>query len=252
MATFLLKLVNDYGTFNLHTANGIIIQSFEETHTARNNLIVIPRRDGGFLDTPLLREPKIITMNGIIKGTTQETYRTYKDAFIKNIEDEDQYLYKFDDRFLTVNKIDMNIRDNITDLMGFFDLMWLAKTPYWISDVMSTNTFTTSALSYDMVVTTVGTAPSPPVITITAASNFTNATMRITIGGVYYTASHTGAGKAWIIDCEDMTATMDAANSLSLFSGDFWYLQPGSNTIRFTQSGAVAVTIKIEWYDRWF
>lgn len=391
MATFGLKL----GTFTLNATNGITIQSFSEPLTSRVNPVNIPRMHGGNLDSSLFIEPKIITMNGIIKGTTKEGYRTSKDAFKTQIETGRQKLYYFDDRYIWIQKVDFPIDDHITGLHGNFSLALIAVDPFWYATAASESIFSTAATSYDFSlgvntgtdlitngvftantngwtevdsvlssvaggqsgnclqiassgdalgqayqdITTIigitykltlyfkkgtsatgkyyvgttadfdaiysspelsnatwaiyycnfvatetttrisfqtddpttgetalfdtvtcykqtigvlGNAPTPPLITLTAGSNFTNPSFQNRSVTNMPSLTHTGVGQAWIVNCSLFTATMGGSNSLSLLSGEFWNLLGGANTIRFTQSAGISVTIRVDWTDRWW
>jgi len=247
-ATFGLKL----GTFTLNATNGITIQSFSEPLTSRVNPINIPRMHGGNLDSSLFIEPKIITMNGIIMGTNKEGYRTSKDAFKAQIETGKQKLYYFDDRYIWIQKVDFPIDDHITGLYGNFSLTLIAVDPFWYATAADYEVYNTDLTSYDFTVTPIGNAPTPPLITLTAGSNFTNPSFQNRSVTNMPSFTHTGAGQAWIVNCPLFTATMGGSNSLSLLSGEFWNLLGSANTIRFTQSAGIAVTIRVDWTDRWW
>jgi hypothetical protein len=253
MATFGLKLVNSLGTFLLNSTNGITIQTPDESFISRINPIIVPRKDGALLDSSLYLEPKIITLNGIIRGTTKEAYRTYKDTFKKNLETSSLKFYIFDDRYINVQKSSCPIRDYITGLLGEFSLDFIAADPFWYATSASYTEKTTSATSYDFTTAApAGNAPSLPTITVTADSDFTNPSVQNRSLTNLPLFSHMGSGQIWVVDYALFTATMGGSNSLSLLSGDFWDLLPGANTIRFTQDAAIEVTIRVDWTDRWY
>lgn len=92
----------------------------------------------------------------------------------------------------------------------------------------------------------------PVVITITGP--VTSPTLRNNTSGLSFTIDYAlGASDSVVIDCEDETVVLNGStNLLSSFDGDFWQLEPGSNTILFSASTYDAAALAtIRWRNSW-
>lgn len=90
-------------------------------------------------------------------------------------------------------------------------------------------------------ITNPGDVASLPVVSITGSGNNT-----VTIAGNAMT--FTGISGTIIVDCDAQIITKDNAIWTGSFTGDFWKLAKGKNTI--TQTGEMEISIAPHW--RWF
>jgi phage-related protein len=77
-----------------------------------------------------------------------------------------------------------------------------------------------------------------------------NTTLTDSYDDLGFTAAVTG-GDVIVIDCAEETVTLNGANKMSGFSGDFFRLEPGNNTIQLTVSGGVIGSVVTTWRERW-
>lgn len=251
MPTYGLKIVSGLGSYALDDMHGIIVTDLNDPSTFRINPVSVPRRDGALIDLDLFLEPKIIVVNGIIWASTLELYRTNVDNLKKNLRGSSLKFYKLDDRHVNCQLENIDVRDRRNGRWGDFTFDLIVPDPYWYAESASYEEKTTNQTSYDFTITPTGDAPVYPKITITAGSDFTNPSVQNRSLTNMPLFSHTGTGQAWIIDCALNTATMGGSDSLTLLSGEFWYLLAAANTIRFTQSVGISVTIRVDWTNRW-
>jgi len=248
-ATFGCKLYNT-ADFLLNQVNGILIQGINEDISSKINSVNIPRRHGGKIDDTQFLNPRIISIEGLIIGTSKENYRDNIATFLKNIKFGKQKFYKFDDRYIWVNNGSLQVRDISTLMAGNFSLDLICVDPFWYNLTESNNDFTTASTSYGFSVTTLGNVITPARISIMAATNFTNPT--ITNSTLLQTATYTGVSTALIEDTANLTVTSGGSNVLSNFSGEFINLGVGLNNLIFTQSASVSVTIRVYWTNRYY
>ena len=59
------------------------------------------------------------------------------------------------------------------------------------------------------------------------------------------------AGQALMVDCAAQTVKLAGSNRMGYFSGDFFALDPGNNTLALTLSGVALTSIGTGWVKRW-
>ncbi len=234
--------------FYLTSANGISLQGYNEDIPSKAELVSIPRQHGGLLDEIPKLGPRVISLTGIIQGETAEIYRTNTNAFKKFLEIGLQKYYKFDDRYIWVNKASLSNRDFITAKGGEFALDLICADPFFYSDIDSSNVFATSATTYQFAIATLGDAPSLPIITFSTLVTYGNLANAANSQSFRYTNTHATV----VVDCAAFTATEAGDNGLSNFTGEFLQLESGANVLTFTQPTAAAVTITVAWTDRYY
>lgn len=90
-------------------------------------------------------------------------------------------------------------------------------------------------------VTAGGTDSSIPVFTITGPGN--NIEVQNNDSGLFFNIGDLSAGEVVVVDSRTKTVTLDGNPAFSIFTGDFFYLDPGANSLSFNiSSGSTGAT----------
>lgn len=95
-------------------------------------------------------------------------------------------------------------------------------------------------------VTNTGTTNTIPVFTITGPG--TNVEVQNNDSGLYFNVGNLIGGDVVVVDTKNKTVTKNGSPAFSIFTGDFFYLEPGANSLSFTitsgSTGASNLNVK--------
>lgn len=225
------------------------IEEWKPSQKIRMSNYVIPRRAGSIIPLPEYGD-KSLSLNGKIYGATQTAARTAFDAFIQAITNGEKDLYLYDDRLIR-GFLSSQDNDYIAAMRVMkFSLKFTAQKPfhYFIQRYRSQQAISASPTTFT--VTNNGSVTSKPDIRFVAGgSNITSCILEnLTTGQIFSFTSTVIAGNTLQINCDEAYVLNNAVESLQYFVGDFLYLNPGANQIKFTGSNC---TIKFDTRDAW-
>jgi len=210
----------------------------------------LPRSHGAAADDSAFSSGKIITIRGWIKGASAEALRDSISALSSAFNGGRQALKIFDDRQLWCVKRRLSIIRALP-IMAEFSAELFAKDPFLEAVSASTSN---GAAPHTPTVSGGGDAPSPPTITLTApGGGMTAATIANTTTGKTFTWSGGSltSGQTLVVDMGARTITEGGTEVYTHFSGDFWDLLAGNNTLNIT-STPTGATVAISWRARWY
>ena len=219
----------------------------------RSTMLSLAYRDGARSVGDCKVDPRIISIEGIIRGASTAAYETA-------IQDYFVWLNKTNLRLSWTAGKYINVRE-ITDVKqdfvdgGFLRLTRLGFTcqcedPFLYYDALSSNTEIIAASPDTWVINNTGSYDVYPVIQITNAAD----NVSFTIENVTDNSRTLGYDDAAFLDT--LVLTIDNAegtvkrgvtNTIDKLSGSFLRLLPGNNTLKYT--GAINTMIT-EWYKR--
>lgn len=236
------------------------IGTWRTTNRYINQSYSVPRREGSRLKNMQL-ESKSLSAKGMVIGTTPTVKRTNFDTIMKALNSfrkkpdgdaELKNLYLYDDRYYkcfvdsadpeekaAARIADLNLRFSIPE-----PFMWAINKTRVNQALAGTTTFT---------VTTLGSAISRPIITVTNdSSNITSVIIEnLTTGQKVSYAGTLATGNALVIDTDILTVKNNGTDDLGNVTNEIGIvLWPGANEIKVT--GVVSGDIDVDWFDRWF
>ena len=230
------------------------VETFEVTQEARVEQVPIPRRHG-FLSDEGYRAGLGIRIGGLIYNDEYLDTRTALNLLKNAFSLGKQYLTIYDDRRLLVQKnyFSSSIEDQdlrrvrweaelVSDADGF-EAVTQTVTTKTISASPQTDTFAT-----------VGNLPSDSVIKITAGGSNIASGLRIDnlTSGKYFTYNAViTAGNYIEIDTDLLTVVNQAGtNVVENFTGDFFKLEAGSNSVKWTGTATGSPTLRMTFRDK--
>lgn len=206
-------------------------------------------------------DSKSLRIRGDVQDTTQTAARTKYDTIMKvlaSYRSRPDYtvqfidFYLFDDRYIRGALTDISPEITAGLLLIPFEVSITAEKPffYYMQKLRKSQ-----ALSGDtsFTVTTNGSAPSIPKITITnSSSNITSLTWQnLTTGESFSYTGSLATGQDLVVCSNKFTVENNGITDISNFSGDLnLQLYPGDNKILVT--GLASGTCKVDWFDRWY
>lgn len=249
-----MTLKIQFGAYDISADPNVDISDWEENSNSRIEEYSIAHRDGAIVDLGRL-SPIEIKVKGQVLGSTQAALKNNWDAFLKNILLKKDKLYFHDDRYVEDAQVRAKGNSNSAGLLVIrFNLSFISGKPFWKAVAASQDTKVISSSPTQWAVTMAGSAYAKPKITFAADQgealnniSFENVTGNKTFSYVGTVAS----GKSLIIDCDDdeLSVKNDGINDMANFTGYFWELLTGANTLKYTGQKC---TIVIDFYDRWF
>lgn len=249
-----MNLQIKFGSYDISADANIDISEFQENSDTRISEHRIARRDGAIIDIGRL-SPIEVKIRGDVLGSTVSGLRTNWDLFTKYVFNQKQKLYLFSDRYIAdAQSKEPNSSYASGYLKRSFSLTFISGTPFWLAETASQDVKVISASPTSWAVTMAGSAYAKPKITFAADQGvaLSNISFENVTGDK--TLSYLGtveAGNSLVIDCDDdkMTVENDGVSDLENFTGHFWELLSGANTVKYTGQNC---TITIDWRDRWF
>lgn len=231
---------------------GNYVDTFEVQQDSRVEQVAIPRRHG-YMSDVAYRGGMSIMIGGLIYcdnyNDTRTAFNLLKNAF--NIGKS--YLTVFSDRRLEVQKSSFTSSYEDQDLRRIRWEAQLVSDDYGFEDVDPTedeNVISASPQT-DVVVNT-GNLETRPVIRITAGANTIASGLRVdnlTSGKYFIFNEAISAGTYLEIDTVNLTVVNNSGtNKVNYFSGDFFELEAGNNSIQWTGTTSQG-TIGIEAGD---
>ena len=210
--------------------------------------IQIPRRPGIIVETAV-PGGRMITMAGRLMGTTAQDLRDKETLLWADLHAGKQNLQIFDDRFIKA-QVQGTQRGLRTSRRLDFQAVFLAEEPYWQSAILNSQTENVISVPHAFSVTNAGNAKTSPIVTVTANTTVTLAKLKHV--GQDETMQYDltlNATDVLVIDVAAGTVKVNGANKLAGFSGTFWRLDPGANSLEY--DGTQPVDVKVEWRDQW-
>ncbi|KKL22168.1 hypothetical protein LCGC14_2438130, partial [marine sediment metagenome] len=182
-------------------------------------------------------------------STTAQDLRDKETALWADLHAGKQNLQIFDDRFIKA-QVQGTQRGLRTSRRLDFQAVFLAEEPYWQSAILNSQTENVISVPHAFSVTNAGNAKTSPIVTVTANTTVTLAKLK-----------HVGQDETMqydltlnttdvlVIDVAAGTVKVNGANKLAGFSGTFWRLDPGLNSLEY--DGTQPVDVKVEWRDQW-
>ena len=238
-------------------SNSVTIEEWTDEPTLRGATTPVPRSDISRAQDGNLG-PRQINVRGIIGpdgGGTREQLRTATDALAWALRPGYRQLLRDTDRYVTaeVRRLTLGADEGFSWIP--FAAEFEAADPYWYATGdADTDTWSTPANGNTHAVANGGSATAQPVMTVTVSSTgtltlaLTNSTTGKSFGIAALPVTN---GQALVIDCAAQTVKLAGVNKLSYFSGSFWLLDPGSNTLSLALSGVTLASISTVLRKRW-
>lgn len=217
----------------------------------RINPVILPLQQGASVVSTPKRTPIPLNISGRMSGTSASDLRSKLDTLTATLDTGRQQLNIFDDRYINVTPQAWQIeyiRGSGLQLADFtIDL--LADEGVWISETLDTTSYSTNATP---TVSNGGNTATPIKLTITApAGGLTQfiATNSTTSKTLTWDGSLL-VGDTLIINMETMDITEAGQATLDGFSGVFWEINSGNNSL-ILNSTPTGATVSLEKRDRW-
>lgn len=233
------------------------IEEWTDEPTFRSAVTPVPRSDIARAQDGQLG-PRIISARGVIGpdgGGSREQLRTIEDAFRWAHRPGYRTLYRDSDRYLRaeVRRLTCGADEGFSWMP--FAVEWEAADPFWYATAAEApDTWNTPANGNTHGVTNSGSATALPIFTITvsATGDLTLTLTNTTTGkSCTVTALPVTNGQALVIDCAAQTVKLAGTNKLRYFSGSFFLLDPGANTLSLALSGVTLTSIATVYTKRW-
>jgi len=217
----------------------------------RLNPVILPLGQGVLVNTTPKRNAIPLNISGRISGTSSANLRSKLDTLTAILDDGRQQLNIFDDRYINVTPQTWQIefiRGSGLQLADFtIDL--LADEGVWISETLDSSDYTTNTTP---TVSNGGNTSTPIKLTITAPSGGLTQfiSTNSTTNKILTWDGNLLVGDILIIDMGTMEITEAGLSTLDGFSGVFWEINSGNNTLSFT-STPTGTAFTLEKRDRW-
>lgn len=186
---------------------------------------------------------KVITLSGIILGTTAAGLQTAVDNLHKALNEKEGSLEIDSGRVYTATRKTVNIPElNYTQTTALFEIEFICATPYSRGPATTAGFTVTSGTNTQTVTTTIsGSVENRPTLTLTMPpgtgdSLITDIEIQNTYTGNTITISGTyGYSNAVVFDYDNFNITNDGTTQD--YIGQFDSFNPGSNSLTITVSG---------------
>lgn len=225
------------------------VESWKPSQKIRMPNFVAPRKAGLIIPSTEDGE-RSISLMGKVYGTTKDIARTNFDNFVKAFGKGEKDLYIYDDRYVQ-GFLSSFEYDYIAALRCLkFQLKLTCQNPYsiFLQKYRSSQSISSSPTTFT--ITNNGNVRiRPDVFFVAGGSSITSCSMEnLTTGQVFSFSGTVSAGNTLEIDCDNLIVENNAVDALGSFTGDFLYLEPGQNQIKFTGSNC---TILFDTRDKW-
>lgn len=240
------------GTFDF-IAQGAIPRSLSLRPGWQVNPILLPLQDGAVVPSTPKSGPQSLNLSGMMQAANATALRVIVDALIQVLRSGSQQLKVFNDRYADVvaqaNGLALEYGEGPGLQTVAFSLDLLAPDGYWVSITLDSTSYSTNATPS---ITNGGNIATPLNITVTAPAGgltqfvATNTTASKTLT---WDGSLT-VGQTLIIDMDDISITEAGVVDMSGFTGVFWDLSVGANSLSFS-STPTGATVTVTKRDRW-
>lgn len=244
-----------FGSY-LYESNDATVEEWGDEPSYRSAVTPIPRSDiASALDGYL--GPRTISVRGVIGpdgGGTRDQLRTAVDAFMQAHRPGFRQLYRDTDRYLTAQVQSLTVGDDTGLGWVKYALRFEAPNPYWHATAADSDTWNSPLTGATRVLANGGAATALPIFSVAVMSagtlnlTLTNNTTGKSLG---IAALPVSALQSLVVDCAAQTVKLAGSNRMSYFTGEFWKLDPGSNTVQLTLSGVALTSIVTSWVKRW-
>jgi phage-related protein len=245
-------VVFTFSTFSFITDFGAEPQSLSYNPGSRGNPVVIPQRDGVNIVKIPRKESIPVNISGTISGTSHDALVAKTDILNKVMDTGRQQLKILSDRFLNavMTSFDIDYRPGSGLRVLDFSVDFIGDEGVWQSATLDTTNATTDDTSVS--ITNNGTAKTPIKVTVTApGGGLTAFTLKNATSDKTLTWSGSlSASQTLIIDTSEFSISENGLITATGFSGRFWSLDTGANTIEVT-STPTGATVAIEKRDRY-
>lgn len=215
----------------------------------------IPKTDGSIAETAR-RNKLVIEIEGDIIGTNYDNLRSNLDSLRGYFQDGLQKFTTDDDRYV-IGQLDSFDYEFVTLRTSIkYRASFIVHYPFWISETESTDTRTpTSGTGYT--ITNSGNAPCRVKIEVTApAGGIADACKleNVTRSEAFQYRGTIAAATVLEVDNRYDTDDFEVKNAgvgdFANYEGDFIWLDPGDNEIKYT--GTAGASVKLYWRDTWY
>lgn len=249
-----LTLQPTFGSFVYATAY-CEIESWNDEIQVDSNAVNVPRSDIGRTSDEYVGS-RIITINGIIGDesfTTRDDLRTAEDAFRVAHLPGVKLLYRDSDRKINAAVQSVTIGEDSGLLWIPFVVRFHCADPYYYS-TSSVNAAWPS-FPANLIVNNSGSANLFAGFNFTAGSTAT-LTVKITNSTVsgapwFQFSGDVVSGQQVNVDCNLKTCTNNGVNAMANFTGEFFHLQPGNNTLTALVSAGSISSVAHAYTLRW-
>lgn len=224
---------------------------FDWTNLIRLGETIIPQKHGSVVSTPF-KDPLTFSIRGSLGDLTAQGLRTKLELLTDVINGGRQQLKIWDDRYINVTAVDFQWEYLAGGAMLYlsFHIVFRADDPFWEAVSASTGNFTTNNPA--AIVSNTGNASAWPTFTITAPAGGMTAVVlkNITNNKTFSWAGSLTVGQLLVVNMKSQSITEVGIDKLTGFSGEFWSLLPGSNTLDLS-STSIGATVAVSWRDSW-
>lgn len=246
----------DIGSFNLDTTNNIAIKDINVKVAKAISQADLAKAHGSVIPIGK-RKNMTVQIKGTIIGADYDALRTNLDALKAALEaTSEQKLTLDDDRYLMVQYSGFAYSYATLRTFADFSFDLVASDPFWLSETLTEDERTpTSGVGYT--IANAGNAATRVKVTLTKLGSgavVNDAKLQNTTTGEEFQYLGTiNSTKALVVnnrvDDADQSVENDGTDDIANFEGDFITLNPGNNTIIFTGTAGVQVTL--EYREAW-
>jgi len=225
------------------------VETWKPSQRIRMANFIAPRKDGTIIPSTRFGE-KTLALSGKVYGTTFTIARTNLDNLIRAIGQGEKDLYLYDDRLVRVF-LQSEDHDYIAALRVMkFNLKFICQEPFnfYLQKARTSQAISSSPTSFT--ITNGGNVRIKPILYFVAGgAAIDDLTLEnLTTGQIFSFTNDVLAGDTLEVNSENLLVENDGVDSLSAFSGDFIYLEPGDNLLKFTGDNC---TILVDILNKW-
>lgn len=265
-----------FGTYTFNTSRDI--KTSEEESDTVISTTINSKRHGVIVNEPVTLNAKIVKMTGRIKGSTIDAFKTAWYALTKALrkgadEKSMQKLYQYSAWFnyAYTHKFNSshikgsggkakyyNVEFMCADPFDYYDATGLGLEGYNDTDGQREDTLTVDSDDEVWAHANNGDVTQYPVITINATDTWASGFVirNITTGEFIQVNTALSADDELVIDCRNITATLNGASIVTSLAGDSTMnmsIVEGNNSMSLENTGAGSKgTLKINYYDRYY
>jgi phage-related protein len=225
------------------------IESYKPAQKIRMTNFIAARRVGTIIPKSTVGE-RTLQLSGRVFGSTYEAARIAFDSLIQAFTQGEKDLYLYDDRVLRVYLQNFEHEYIAASRVIRFNLRLVSQRPfnYFIQKKRVRSAI--SAPPTTFTVNNLGNIDVYPVITLTAGgTDIENIVVEnLTTRQAFSFANDVLTTKKLVVDSESLFVENDFVDEISAYAGDFIYLAPGANEIKFTGDNC---TIDVDFKDAW-
>jgi len=219
----------------------------------RSSMLTLAYRDGGRNVSDNKIDPRVITIEGVIRGASTAAYETAIQDYFVWLNKIDLKLYWTAGKYINVREI-TDVEQTFVD-GGFLRLTRLkfncqCEDPFIYYDALTSDMKVIAASPTTWVINNAGLYEEFPIIEITNAANNPNVEVENITDNVrlfdYDDAAFLN-GNVLTVDNLEGTVENGSTNTIDKFTGSFLRLLPGNNTIKYTGANATLIT---KWYKK--